>query len=163
MEWRSTNNTRYGTQVKEMEVGSIGSQNNSEPQYLLLALHWRPTCSFRDPWRTPEKPRRTPLENSQRTSWRNDGEPPGVPPTPIRWRSARSTPPSRNRSRWRTDGIGESVGEKRASLPIQLLSISTVITHRSLPPQQSPLHRLITASHMKVRHSFIICGELFQP
>ena len=34
-----------------------------------LALHWRPTCSFRDPWRTPEKPRRTPLEKRWRAHW----------------------------------------------------------------------------------------------
>ena len=33
------NTTRYGTQDKEMEVGSIGSQNNTEPQHLLLSLH----------------------------------------------------------------------------------------------------------------------------
>ena len=108
IKWRSTTQYPVRYQVKEMEVGLmvVPTQNPNTSSFLYIGAQrdnpW---------WRTPENPlekrrrnasftlapdistRRNPLEKR----WRA----PGVPPTPIRWRSARSSPPSRNRSRWR--------------------------------------------------------------
>ena len=103
IKWRSTTIPGTVPKLKKWRLVQLVPKTTQNPKHLLLALHWRPTCSFRDPWRTPEKPRRTPLEKRWRAPWST--------PNPPQKEISTVFPTEQEPIPMETDGIGESIGE----------------------------------------------------